>query len=352
MSAKTRVGVIGAGSWALASHLPNLARRDDVEFVAVNRRGEDALKRVQRAYGFAHAHTEWQDVLDHDIDVVVISSPTSFHVEQGVAALERGIHVLMEKPVAIDSQSAWRLAEASERTGRHVVVAFGWNFKPMIRQAKRLMTEHGIGEVEAVSLHMSSQTRELLSNTGAYPDASKDLLPQNETWTDPSISGGGYAQAQLSHALGLQLWLTDMRVDGAFARMTAPLSAPVELHDAVTLRYEGGAIGTMFGGSNHVGAGNNKHQLNFFAIGSEGQLRVDVEREQVWLFRSDGFEANLPLTDKDGAYDCIGPVDTVIELAQGGHVENCAPAWLGARTVEALELAYASAGSGHFEERK
>lgn len=347
---KTRVGVIGAGSWALASHLPNLARREDVEFVAVNRPDADALERVRERYGFSYAHTEWTHVLDHDLDLVVISSPTSVHVEQCIAALERDMHVLVEKPVAIDAASAWRLVEVSERTGRQVVVAFGWNFRPMVRQAKSLMTQHGIGRIEATSLHMSSPTRELLSNTGAYPDASKDLLPQHETWTDPAVSGGGYAQAQLSHALGLQLWLTNLRVDGAYAQMTAPLQAPVELHDAVTLRYQGGAIGTMFGGSNHQGAGGNKHQLNLFVIGEEGQVRVDVEREQVWLFRTDGFEADLSLTSTDGAYDCIGPVDTVVELAQGKDVENCAPAWLGARTVEALELAYTSVHSGRFEE--
>lgn len=352
MSRKMRVGVIGAGSWAQASHLPNLARRDDVEFVSVNRHGEDALHRVKDAFGFEHAHLDWRHVLEHDLDVVVVASPTAVHVEQAVAALESGAHVLVEKPVALDSASAWRLVDASESTGRHVVVSFGWNFLPMVRAAKKLMVEHGIGNVEAVSLHMSSPTRELLSDTGAYPQAHEDSLPESSTWVDPAISGGGYAQAQLSHALGLQLWLTDQRVDGAFARMSAPLSAPVELHDAVVLRYEDSAIGTMFGGANHTGAGGNKHQLNFLAIGDEGQLRVDVEREEVWLFRTDGFEERLSLAPGDGAYSCTGPVDTVMDLSQGRDVLNCAPAELGARTVEAIELAYASAGSGKFEERR
>lgn len=351
MNAKTRIGVIGAGSWALSSHLPNLARRSDVEFVAVNRRGEDALRRVKDDYAFQFAHMDWRDVLEHGLDLVVVASPTAVHVEQSIAALEAGAHVLVEKPVALDAASAWQLTEVSNRTNREVVVALGWNFLPMVRAARELMQEHGIGNIEAVSLHMSSPTRELLSNTGAYPDAHKDLLPQQDTWTNAAVSGGGYAQAQLSHALGLQLWLTGQRVNGAYARMSAPLSAPVELHDAVTLRYEDGAIGTMFGGANHAGAGNNKHQLNFFAIGDEGQLRVDVEREEVWLFRSDGFEARLDLAAQAGAYNCIGPVDTAVELAQGRDVLNCAPPELGARTVEAIELAYASASSGLFEER-
>ena len=67
--------------------------------------------------------------------------------------------------------------------------------------AKKLMDEEGIGDLEHMTLHMSSMTRELLSNTGAYPEAAPEALPEQQTWTNSKLSGGGYAQAQLSHAL-------------------------------------------------------------------------------------------------------------------------------------------------------
>ena len=141
-----------------------------------------------------------------------------------------------------------------------------------------------------MTIHMASTTRELLSNTGAYPAADPEAVPESATWTDPSLSGGGYGQAQLSHALGLGLWLTGLRAEEVFAFMSAPLDAPVELHDAISIRYRGGAIGTLGGGSCFVGANDNKHQLVVRAIGSEGQLLVDLEREDVWLWRPDGTE--------------------------------------------------------------
>lgn len=341
-----RLGVIGAGSWAISSHLPNFAAHSDVEFVAVARHGDDALRRVQETFGFRSASEDYRDVLAHDLDVVLVASPSAMHHEHATAAMEAGAHVLVEKPFTTDSAHAWDLVHTSRRLGRHVTIAFGWNYLPMLREAKRLMNEHGIGSVESVSIYMSSPTRELLSNTGGYPDADPDTVPEQPTWTDPELSGGGYGQAQLSHALGMSLWLLGQRVAGAFALMTNPLDAPVELHDAVVLRYDDGAIGTMFGASNHTGAGDNKHQLVVQAVGSEGQLRVDVEREDLWLFRTDGTDIHVDVPVGAGAYDCVGPVDTILELARGNHATNYAPAELGARTVEALGLAYASARAG------
>jgi predicted dehydrogenase len=348
---KLRLGVIGAGSWTVASHLPNLARRaGDVEFVAVSRLGWPLLKKIRDQFGFAIASEDYRDVLNAGIDICVVASPSGLHHEHATAAMEAGAHVLVEKPVTIDPRQAWDLVETARRLERHAVVSFGWNYRPMVRQAKWLMeTGNGIGEIEQMTITMASVTRELLSNTGAYPDAAPEAVPEQATWTDPTLSGGGYGQAQLSHALGLALWLTGLRGKEAFALMSAPLGAPVELHDAITLRYDNGAIGTLSGGSCHLGAGGNKHQLEMRAIGSEGQFQIDLEREAVWRFRTINDDIKLALAPEAGRYDCIGPIDTLVDLALGRAVENCSPLELGARTVEILDAAYRSARSGRLE---
>lgn len=348
--APIRVGVIGAGSWTVASHLPNLARHDDVEFVGVSRKGPELLKKIADEYGFQVASEDYQDVLDAGVDVVVVASPSGFHAEHALAALESGAHVMCEKPVTIDPESAWMLARRADELGKAFVVSFGWNYKPMVQKAKVMLDEAGIGQLEHMTVHMASATRELLSNTGAYPGAAPEAVPEQRTWTDPRLSGGGYGQAQLTHALGLAFWLTGARAASGFATMASPLGAPVELHDAIVYNYDGGGIGVLSGGSAHLGAGGNKHSLEVRAIGSEGQFLVDVEREAVWLFR-DGEETRLDLSDGDGAYDCIGPIDTVLAAARGGDYVNQSPAELGARVVEALDIAYRSAASGQVERR-
>ena len=69
---KIRVGIIGAGSWTVASHLPNLAAHKDVEFVAVARKGVELLTKIKDKYDFKVASEDYKDVLAAGVDVVVV----------------------------------------------------------------------------------------------------------------------------------------------------------------------------------------------------------------------------------------------------------------------------------------
>lgn len=343
MSRKLRLGVIGAGSWAVASHLPNFAkRRDEVEFVAVARHGKELLESIKQDWGFSVASEDYRDVIAAGIDICLVSSPTSLHFEHTCAALEAGAHVLVEKPFTIKPADAWELVRLAEERERHLLCAFGWHYRPLFIEAKAAAESCDIGEIEVLSVRMHSFTRELLSNTGSYPRAAPEAVPEQRTWTDPRLSGGGYAQAQLSHALAAALWLTGLRGREVFASMGSPLDAPVELHDAIVVHYEGGAIGTVTGGSAHAGIGVAENELDIRAIGSEGQLALDVASGTFWVGRS---ETQIPIDvgPAGGAYDCDGPPQVLVDLALGKETVNRTPGELGARTVEILDAAYASA---------
>lgn len=348
MSKKLRLGVIGAGSWAVAAHLPALAARaDEVEFVGVCRSDPDALARIKAQFGFEMGSADYRDLLAQDLDAVIVSSPSGMHHEHATAALRSGAHLLLEKPMTIKSSEAWDIVRVAEANDRQLLLSFGWNYMDIVDEAVRAVREIGIGTLEHMTIHMSSQTRELLSNTGAYPTAARDTIPQSSTWTDPALSGGGYGQAQLSHALALALALVpDDDVVGAFALMSSPLNAPVELHDAATLEFGGGGIAALSGGSSHVGASGNKHELEVRAIGSEGQFIVDVHRELVWVYRPDGTDFTADLAPSAGAYDMFGPANALVDVVQGRTEANRADGRLGARTVDALELVYAAAAAG------
>jgi hypothetical protein len=71
-----------------------------------------------------------------------------------------------------------------------------------------------------------------------------------------------------------------------------------------------------------------------------------MEREQVWRYRGPADDVRLDIPADDGRYDCVGPIDTLVDLALGRDVENCSPIEVGARTVEILDATYRSARSG------
>jgi predicted dehydrogenase len=356
---RLRLGVIGAGAWTVASHLPNLVRRgEELEFVAVNRRDLGKLESIRRRFGFAQGFTDYRDVLAQRLDICVIGSPAAAHHEHARAALESGAHVLVEKPFTIDPEDAWDLVDVARRVERELIVAFGANHQPMMRAARRLMTEgDGIGQVEHVAVYMASPLREQLRGRptalqGSPDDPPEELVPDAGTHADPALSGGGYAAAQLSHALGLALWLTGLRGREVFAVMSLDEGAgetrapTVDLHDAAVVVFEGGAIGTVAGASSHPGALADRHQQEVRLIGTEGQLHVDVERERVWRYRPPGNHERIPLEEGDGRYDCRGPVDALVDLAAGRDVGNASPGELGARVVEVVAAMYRSAATG------
>ena len=352
--AKLRLGIIGAGSWTVSSHLPNLVKhRDEVEFTIINRRNPDLLTKIQKDFGFEKATTDWRNVIAEKPDIVVVGSPPGYHWEQSKAVLEAGAHVMCEKPFTIDPAHAWDLDDTARRTGKSLILSYGWNYRPMVIQAHRMMHEgNGVGEIEHVALHMDSVTRELLSETGAYPDAAPEYIPQPDTWSRPETSGGGYGQAQLTHLLGVSLWLSDLRGKDVFAFMSSPLGAKVELHDAVSIRYTNGAIGTMSGASSHLGGANNRHAVEVRVVGSNGMFHLDLRDNVLWRYRSPEDDVRVPLETDAGLYDCAGPIEALVAAGAGRPFDNNSPAELGARTVEILEAAYRSAASGSAERVK
>ena len=196
---------------------------------------------------------------------------------------------------------------------------------------------------------MATPARELLTRQFSYPAGDDQVAPRMETWTDPALSGGGYGQAQLSHALGLSLWLTGCRASEVFAFGWSPAGAAVEFHDAIAVRFDNGAVGTVAGASNHTGTHGGRHQLEVRILGSRGQVDLDIGRDTVRAW-----DAGRPIevgviAAGAGDYECSGPVDVLVRAGLGQPVVNASPAELGARTTELIDAAYRSMRSGSME---
>ena len=345
---RLRLGVIGAGAWAAFAHIPGFLRRPEVEPWIVNRRDEDQLAKLKAHFDFPHAKTAWRDVIAAKPDIVALTGPARLRAEQALAALDAGIHVLAEKPLTIDPADAWAVERRARERGLHLVLCYAWNEMGISEHAYRLIHgDDGIGPIEAVSVEMSTIVRGLLTVGTTYLGDADVPLPRSETWSDPSISGGGYGQAQLTHALGLVLRLVPHLQPSRIAAFTSGPGARVELHDALIARFEDGVIASIGGRSLPPGSFGNEHQLTIRVTGRDGQVVLDMAARRVVRSKGEAL-VTAELTEDDILWSFDRVTDRIVDLVLGRTTENPSPGDLGARVVEILDAMYRSAASGEF----
>lgn len=352
---KARLGFIGAGWWATANHMPLLAQREDVELTAVCRLGKQELADVKEAFGFTFATESAEEMVKHpDLDAVIVSSPHTLHFEHAKLALERGLHVLCEKPMCTRADDARELVRLANEKNLHLLVPYGWHYKPFIQEAKRWMDEGVVGTVQYILSHMASPIRDLLQGHKFAVEQSSGqaggvlFAPDPKTWADPQVAGGGYGHAQISHSSGMLFWLTGLMPESVHALMST-VDAQVDLYDAMSVKFEGGVIGTISGAGTVPPSESAQYQVDIRIFGSEGVLMLDCERARLELRRHDGTHRKFDVPLNGGDYDCEGPPHNFVDLVLGKTTQNYAPGEAAMRSVLLLDAAYRSAVTGQVE---
>lgn len=345
---KARIGFIGAGWWATTNHMPLLAARKDVEMAGVCGLDPAVLARCQKDFGFRIATTDYRELLREHLDGVIVASPHALHAEHALAALRANCHLMVEKPFTTDAKTARQVVALAQKKRRHVVVPYGWHYRPLGLKAKELMRKNPLGRIEFVACHMASPIKNLIAGK-SFDFTDGAYVPANlSTWTDPALSRGGYGQAQLSHATGLMLWLTGLRAKTVFANFNHAGSR-VDMYDSFSVQFEDGAVGTVSGAATLPAGTPGTFQLDVRVFGEKGALVVDIARNHVSLHLHDGRHETVPLAPGDGAYQCDGPPHEFIDLILGLTKTNHSPGDVAVRSVELLDAAYRSQRSGKKE---
>ncbi|WP_254274578.1 Gfo/Idh/MocA family protein [Haloarcula marina] len=265
-------------------------------------RTEDALEEAAARLGFENTATDWREILD-DVDILYNLTPNSVHPEPSIAALERDIPVLCEKPLAPTLEGAEAMAKAAVESDATAATAFNYRYIPAIQHARALIEAGELGEIRQVR--------------GRYL---QDWLADSEApWSwrnDEEMAGSGALGDLGAHTFDLTRFLVGDHV-GEFDRISGQLQTFVDerpvpdtdetravtVDDAYTaqVEFESGAVGT-FEASRVTGGHKNDHSIAIY--GSEGSLRFSLERLNeldVNLDDNRGFETIL-MTDPDDPY--------------------------------------------------
>lgn len=156
---KVRVGVVGTGWSATVRHIPSYRRHPDAEVAVVFDRRPERARRVAEELSVPLAVSSLDEMFDRGVDVVSICTPPWTHAELASAALERGVHVFTEKPMAMDEGEATSMVEAARTAGRLLCVSHNFLFSRAVRRADRQLSDDRVGY--AFGLQLSSLRRRL-----------------------------------------------------------------------------------------------------------------------------------------------------------------------------------------------
>jgi predicted dehydrogenase len=218
---KLRVGVIGLGWYAITSHLVKLRATGRAEVVAASRRDQHALELAAQELSIPQTFTDWREMLDKaDLDAVIITTPHNAHREPAVAAIERGLHVLIEKPLATTIEDACAILDAARKSRRVVAMGVNRRTDPSWRTVRHTVASGEIGELRQISAVVSAdlrvfrETMRLEPSFQGYIDSSEMLkafavhVVGAGNWrSDPLQVGGDMFADTGSHLVDAMLWI-------------------------------------------------------------------------------------------------------------------------------------------------
>jgi predicted dehydrogenase len=222
-------------------YLPAIDQHPDAELVAVCGRRPDPARAMAERWSIPHWFVSPAEMLELDLDAVIVSTANDSHHELSLAAVEAGLHVLCEKPLALNAAQAGEMARAAEGAGVSTLVPFTYRWMPMMQWLRRLVADGYVGTPHQISIRYFS----------GY------ALEGEYAWRfDPAVAGPSGVIGDLgSHIVHLARWL----LDDVETSVSALASTVVErdarpdgsTYDALddtavlTVRYRSGALGVL-----------------------------------------------------------------------------------------------------------
>jgi predicted dehydrogenase len=195
MSDPIRLGIIGAGAITQVAHLPVLRKLKGVQVVGICDADLPKARALADRFQVRDAFADIDELLEFEqLDALAICTPNHLHEPHVVAALSAGLHVLVERPLALNLAGAQRLLRQAEKKGKLLVVGMNHRYRTDVQLVRSFLQSGELGKLESIrgSWHVFRPTRAQLG------------------WRQRRDESGGGAMLDLGHAiLDLGLWLAN-----------------------------------------------------------------------------------------------------------------------------------------------
>jgi UDP-N-acetyl-2-amino-2-deoxyglucuronate dehydrogenase len=281
----THIGLIGGGN-ITDTHARAAGAIPGVRIAAIYGTNAAKVSALSRAYG-GKPYQDFDAFLNHrPMDLVAIGSPSGLHAQQGIAAAQRGLHVLTEKPIDITVARADALIETTENAGVKLGVMFQDRVKPEIRRLKQWMNDGLIG-------------RPLLADARVKWYRPPDYYNKSRWRGTLKLDGGGALINQAVHTADLLVWLLGDVVRVQARTATALHAIEGEDMAVAILEFASGVLG-VFQATTAAFPG---YPRRLEITGSEGTLILENDRVVATDLRNApaGVSASVALDDNQRA---------------------------------------------------
>lgn len=265
---KLRIGVLGAGAIARASHIPGYAASENCELTAIADISPESLAGVREKWQFKKEYSDCSELIQTEKpDLVSICLPNMYHARYAIEAMEAGCDVILEKPVAISMQEALAIKEAQKRTGRKLAVCFSHRFNPLVVAAKKAVEEGAIGKPYMMRVRFA--------HGGPFPG-----WAVSDWFYDPVRAGGGAVLDMGIHAMDLMRWFLGEPTEVKGFAATLRKNITVDDNMTALLKFGNDAMAYMECGWTCC-AGYCGEEI----MGDDGAITIDYNRGETILCR-------------------------------------------------------------------
>lgn len=262
------LGFIGLGKMGV-SHLSIFAAHPDVRVGGIADPSAFMRPVVEKHLGFK-THKDYKKLIDSgDVEAVVVATPSRTHAEIATYAMERGLHVFVEKPLTLAVEDSQRLTDLAAAKGVANQVGYHNRFIATFRETKRLIDAGMLGAIYQIAGEAYGQV--VIKQSGS-------------TWRSQKVEGGGCLHDYCSHVVDLMNYLVGPPTDILGASLQSIYSSEVEDAVYATLGYPEGLTGQL--SINWSDDTYRKMSTQITVLGTNGKIIVDRQECRVYLRES------------------------------------------------------------------
>ena len=228
---RIQFGILGCGMIANV-HADAIKRIPEAILTGVAGTDMAMTEQFARKYGIQAYNNYDQMLKDDKIDVICICTPSGFHAQHAIQAMETGKHVVLEKPMALDTKNADEIISVCEKTGKHLTVISQLRFSEDIIRVKKLLADGVFGKVSLCSLYMKYYR-------------SPEYYSSSEWKGTKRFDGGGALMNQGIHGFDLLEYIGGSIKD--VKGKIGTLCHQIEVEDTAVamLEFQNGALGVI-----------------------------------------------------------------------------------------------------------